>query len=178
MKHFYQIIEGWASEGNQGELLKYILSTLKDQLRIAEIGVYKGRGTALWVTELINAGINFEYYAIDNFEGSVEHKACNNTPTLAEAKENLKPILDKINIIQMDSLKAAELFPDNFFDVVYLDASHEYEDIKADINAWNPKTNGILCGDDYIDIWSGVIKAVDEFCTPNIIGTQWYINKR
>jgi predicted O-methyltransferase YrrM len=177
MKHFYQDIDGWASEDNQGELLKYILKHIKDPIRIAEVGVYKGRGTAMWVTQLINAGINFEYYAIDNFEGSAEHKKWNNVPTIEEAKENLAPILDKINLIKMNSIDAAKSFPDNFFDVVYLDASHEYEDIKADINAWYPKTNNILCGDDYIDMWSGVIKAVNEFCTPNIIGTQWYIKK-
>ena len=71
MEHFYQNIEGWASEHDQGNLLSTILDLInhKDEIKIAEIGVYKGRGTALWNVELINRNINYQYYAIDHFLG-------------------------------------------------------------------------------------------------------------
>jgi hypothetical protein len=50
-------------------------------------------------------------------------------------------------------------------EMIYVDASHEYEDVLADLNAWWPilDQGGIMCGDDYCEYWSGVIKAVNEF---------------
>ena len=75
MEHFYHDIEGWASEGDQGKLLTTILPLIKQegQIKIAEIGVYQGRGTSIWNTILINENVDYEYKAIDHFEGSAEH---------------------------------------------------------------------------------------------------------
>jgi predicted O-methyltransferase YrrM len=67
----------------------------------------------------------------------------------------------------MTSLEAAGLYKDNSLDFVLLDASHTYEDVKADIQAWLPKikSGGILAGDDYHVSWPGVINAVNEMFT-------------
>ncbi len=48
-------------------------------------------------------------------------------------------------------------------DLVYIDASHQYEDVKADIEYAQDilKLDGILCGDDYQNK-EGVTQAVDE----------------
>lgn len=52
------------------------------------------------------------------------------------------------------------------FDLIYIDASHEYDDVKADLKCAWPllKRGGIMVGDDYCDHWSGVKMAVDVFC--------------
>lgn len=47
-------------------------------------------------------------------------------------------------------------------DLIYIDGSHEYEDVKKDIELWHPRAIKILCGDDYTESWPGVRKAVDE----------------
>ena len=66
-----------------------------------------------------------------------------------------------------DSGMSVDLFEDNSLDFVFIDASHEYEDVKNDILAWLPKVKrgGILAGHDYYvnqDWFSGVKKAVNE----------------
>ncbi len=47
--------------------------------------------------------------------------------------------------------------------MVFLDGDHEYEGVAADIEAWYPKTQKLLCGHDYNHPdYPGVAKAVDE----------------
>jgi hypothetical protein len=180
MEHFYKEIDGWATFEDQGILLNTILDNLvnKTNINIAEIGVYKGRGTSLWVVELINKKINFNYYAIDHFMGSEEHDKSINY--LDITKKNLKPIINNIKLIQNDSIIESKNYDDNFFDIVYIDASHDYESVKKDIISWIPKVKpgGIICGDDYTEGWIGVMEAVDEIFTKpklSFVGKQqWY----
>jgi predicted O-methyltransferase YrrM len=86
-------------------------------------------------------------------------------------------------MIRMDSVISADLFPDEFFDFIFIDADHSYEAVVKDIQSWWPKIKkgGIFAGDDFIpedgDIWLinhdtgvseyagkfGVRRAVTEF---------------
>jgi predicted O-methyltransferase YrrM len=178
MEHFFEGIDGWSSFGDQGELIKLILEKIEvTDLKIAEIGVYKGRCTAMWNVELINRGVNYEYFAIDHFTGSTEHNHSIDYYNIT--LENLKPIDGKVKIIKNDSLDECKNYPDSFFDVVYIDASHDYESVKEDILTWLPKVKkgGIICGDDYYSDWPGVIKAVNEIFDKdfNTLQRQWWV---
>lgn len=180
MDHFYKNIPGWSHESTQGELLKYMLSHYPTDyfLKIGELGVYLGRCTALWNVELINSKRKYEYHGLDSFKGSVEHINLNIVPDLEQAQINLNPVLDKINLIEGDSLDVVSNFDDEYFDIVYIDMSHDYESVKKDIQAWQPKVKkgGFLSGDDYHVTWPGVMKAVTEVFGGNrriIGGTQW-----
>ncbi len=182
MEHFYEDLEGWARMGEQGDLFEIITDDLTGKLTIAEIGVYQGRGTALICVNLINKGIEFEYHAIDHFNGSLEHD--NNIDYESITRNNLKPLEGLINIHKNDSIKQSTLFPDHYFDIVYIDASHDYESVKEDIHAWLPKVKpgGYICGDDYCTSWDGVYNAVNEiFGKDNIkvVGEQqqWYVKR-
>lgn len=50
-------------------------------------------------------------------------------------------------------------------DVIYVDASHEYEDVAQDLHQWWPnlRPGGVLFGDDYTEYWPGVKRAVAEW---------------
>ena len=61
-----------------------------------------------------------------------------------------------------DSVKAANKFKNESIDMVFIDADHSYKAVKADIEAWLPKTRKLICGHDYVPSWPGVRKAVDE----------------
>lgn len=191
IEHFYEKIEGWATYSEQGKLLERCLQEIDSskEIKIAEIGVYKGRGTALWNVELINRNIKYDYYAIDHFEGSEEHKLADNVPTMEQAIENLKPIdsslYENIKLVKCESIYASKLFKTKYFDIVYIDGSHDYKSVLKDIKAWysRVKPNGIICGDDFNEHWNGVVDAVIEFAqsknlTIEKIGTsQWMIKK-
>lgn len=173
-------IDGFSQLKEQGKLLIKILDYLnKSTLKIAEVGVYKGKMTAMWNLILMVNNISYEYDAIDHFRGSTEHD--NTVDYYGITKENLNHISDKINIIRNDSLNQSEKYDDECLDIVYIDASHDYESVKKDIEAWYPKVKygGVLCGDDYIRGWDGVIKAVDEKFSQKYLvgGQQWWIVK-
>ena len=68
------------------------------------------------------------------------------------------------------SWEVLDTFDDNFFDYVYLDAAHDYDSVRKDIDVLlkKVKNNGIIQFNDYtIYDWNancpyGVIRAVDE----------------
>lgn len=72
-----------------------------------------------------------------------------------------------VEIVRKFSFEAVSDFADGTFDFVYVDACHLYEDVKRDLEDWEPKLKrgGLLCGHDYkVFADHGVIEAVDEFC--------------
>jgi hypothetical protein len=183
LEHFYKKIGGWSEEYRQGILLETILNVLPNsqKLIIAELGVYMGRCTAMWNVMLMNKSIDYDYYAIDHFKGSEEHDK--NIDYFGETVRNLEEIKTRIKLISNDSISESNNYENNFFDIVYIDASHDYESVKNDILHWLPKVkqNGFLCGDDYLNTWPGVMRAVNEVFGDKfyVVGeTQWYFQKK
>jgi FkbM family methyltransferase len=176
------------------------LANLVNQLfpngRGVEIGVLRGEYSKLilerWANGtlyLIDAWRHLDDYIDMNGQDDKYHYDC-----LIKTCENIKPWQNRAHIIRMDSVKSAELFPDEYFDFIYIDADHSYEGVKRDIEAWWPKIKkgGLFCGDDYIpedgDVWLtvgdkndnpdnysavkyagkfGVRRAVNEFVSKN-----------
>lgn len=98
----------------------------------------------------------------------------------ADAEKNLE--LTKMNMLQFDfsrfeiwkmsTVQASTEVRNGSISFVYIDASHSYADVKADIEAWWPKlkVGGLMGGDDYFNGFVlgaqhsfGVKDAVDEF---------------
>jgi hypothetical protein len=80
---------------------------------------------------------------------------------------------NNVRVIKECSKEAALLFPDQYFDVVYVDANHTYPGVSADLEVWLPKVKigGIIAGHDYFcgapdKPWTqyfGIVPAVNEF---------------
>jgi len=119
----------------------------------AEIGVFKGRLIKRIFGSQKNREILKEYWAIDPWKLYPGHQ-----PETEEGWDRLyeavckRMVLHKqLRVLKLTSVKAASLFPDKYFDFVYIDANHRYESVYADICAWLPKVKdgGILGGHDY-----------------------------
>lgn len=83
-----------------------------------------------------------------------------------ECLARLKPYY--VKIVKNYSVEAAKEVEDGSLDFVYIDAAHDYENVKKDIEAWAPKVRigGIVCGDDFYQGKSGgmgVMRAVTEY---------------
>jgi GT2 family glycosyltransferase len=164
MEHYYDKIQGWFSFPNlYTEMVKRF-----DNANFLEIGCWKGKSTSFLAVEIINSHKEITLYCLDTWEGSIEHKNmdCIEANSLFEEfEENLKPAERIKKTIKGNSLFIANSFPDNYFDFIFLDASHEYQDVKKDLQSWYPKVKngGVFVGHDYQLHWQGVVRAVDEF---------------
>lgn len=58
---------------------------------------------------------------------------------------------ERVKVVQSLSADASKTFQDEFFDWIYLDAMHDYENVKKDLHHWWPKLRkgGLFSGDDY-----------------------------
>ena len=73
-----------------------------------------------------------------------------------------------VAIHRTGSGEASRLFPDEYFDWVYIDGNHQFEWVQSDLEAFAPKLKraGVIAGDDYgIEGWwnNGVTLAVNMF---------------
>ena len=181
MEHFYQGIQNWF---NYEDVILEAIEKAQDGASFVEIGIWKGASAAFTGVEIINSGKKIQYDAIDSFHGSREHGDVSSF-LYDECKGNLQPLIDAgaINLIQANSPDVAANYADASLDFCFIDASHEYEDVKADIAAWLPKVKpgGILAGHDFYGVdhpgygkgWVGVFQAVDEaFGHENVKNTK------
>lgn len=164
MNHFYKNIQGWF---DYEDLYSKIVKDLSDGSHIVEIGSWKGKSTAFLAVEILNSRKNIKFDCIDTWKGSKEHGLSNDTEynqLYDTFISNISPVKSICNPIRSTSIEAASLYKDLSLDFVYIDASHDYENVKLDIQSWYPKIKlgGIIAGHDYEPRWSGVVQAVNE----------------
>jgi hypothetical protein len=162
--------ENWFSYPN---LYKNIVKLANDGDIFVEVGAWKGRSTSCLAVEIANSKKDITLYVVDTWEGSIEHSEGTeqkSLPTLYETFiDNMKPVEEYYMPLKLTSEEASKKFKDKSLKFVFLDASHEYEDVKKDILNWMPKVKngGILAGHDYYpdgayDWFPGVKNAVNE----------------
>lgn len=169
-------IDGWMSP----EELLWLAERAAEHTDIVEIGAFLGRSSCA-----IASNTKGRLTCVDTWNGLI---AIQSQPQKSadqmfdDFRFNLIG-LDNVGALRMSSLDAAAEARKHgvMFDMVFIDAEHDYENVKEDIRAWTPliKPGGLLCGHDYADGWPGVVKAVDEWVVGRKIveGTSlWYVN--
>jgi hypothetical protein len=165
MEHIYQQSRFGQNWFNCQSLYGEMVKKFPSGSHFVEVGSWKGKSSAFMCVEIINSEKQIKFDCVDTWKGSVEHANYQELPHLYDIfKENMKPFEGYYTDLKMKSIDAAKLYEDESLDFVFIDASHEYEDVKDDITHWilKVKKGGILSGDDYSGYWGGVIKAVNE----------------
>lgn len=164
MEHFYNDIQGWFSYHN---LYKKMVSEAKDGFHFVEVGTWLGCSAVYMAVEIINSNKNIRFDCVDTWEGSAEHASTPeviNKTLYSDFLKNIEPVKHVINPIKMASTLASKLYKDDSLDFVFIDASHDYENVKKDAYAWlaKVKPGGILSGHDY-GLWGEVTRAINDF---------------
>lgn len=96
---------------------------------------------------LVDSWRKLDDYVDYNSRDSKYHITC-----LLNTIKNIQDNDSRAHILRMLSIDASNIFPDEFFDFIYIDANHKYDDVMNDLNAWFPKLKkgGLFSGDDYI----------------------------
>lgn len=174
IEHFYENIEGWFTFP---KLYSSVVKTLNDNSNIVEVGTWLGKSAAFMAVEIINSKKNINFFCVDTWQGSEEHKNYNivkEDKLYSQFLKNIELVKDVITPVKMTSIDAAKQFSDNSLDFVFLDAAHDYNNVKNDILTWYPKVkvDGLLAGHDLP--WEGVQHAVNNFL--NFIKSELIIN--
>jgi len=176
---FAMDLQGW---GQHSPIFEHVISTYRPS-RMIEVGTWKG-ASAIKTAELMKSYQIPEpqLICVDTWLGSVENWINRDDPSCfaSLALKWGRPDLyytfltnvvrtrqtDVIVPFPADTNTAAKflLRKGMHADAIYLDASHEYEDVIADLGAyWKVlRPGGVLIGDDY-ELWPGVFQAVNEF---------------
>lgn len=148
---------------------------------LVEVGNFLGRSLCCLGQLVKDSGKSFHVVGIDVCTGSgIENGWDNHGAAVREGGGTFAGLLhgnivkcglqDYITLVAAKSDRAATLFPDKSLTCVFLDARHDYESVKSDIQTWLPKIKpgGIIGGDDIgipgevNPVWPGVGKAVTE----------------
>lgn len=148
-----------------------MVASLPPGLVIAEIGVFEGQfSKTLYETKPT------KLFLVDLYGGRMgsgdEDGGNFKFVDLTEVYDHLKDLypIDIVNVVRASSEEFLSSKPDDFFDVVYIDADHSYEAVKRDLelSLAKTKTGGSIMGHDYSAIqFPGVFQAVNEFCKCN-----------
>jgi hypothetical protein len=192
MEHFYQNIgENWM---DFQELYSEMVNYFPDNSHFVEVGSWKGRSASYMAVEILNSKKRIKFDCVDTWLGSVEHTDPHSpffVEELINDKDwlyyqflnNTRPVCDIINTVRSSSLDSVNLYENRSLDFVFIDASHEYDDVKKDILTWYPKIKkgGVIAGHDFTT-FDGVRQAVDELIINKgmnyVLKNSYWIHKK
>lgn len=155
---------------------------------IVEVGSFAGRSAVAMANGVHPDCKSWEMHCVDHFRGtgtdytrgivaSLEKKHGPDVLYNAFRKRITDAGLERKIVTHRDSSRnAAKNFIGQKIDVLFLDAGHTYEELKADLEAWLPHMaeDGLIMGHDFRDEFPGVQRAVEEtFPTYQTIDSIW-----
>ncbi|MBU2110846.1 MAG: class I SAM-dependent methyltransferase [Actinobacteria bacterium] len=179
MDHFYDSIPGWFDFADVYAEMVRIAPT---PARFVEVGAALGKSTAFLAVEIINSGKAIRFDVVDAWPDDWKQVRDLDTteptiPFYERFMRNMRAggVADIVHPIWAHSVQAAGVFGDQSCDFVWLDAAHDYEAVRADLQAWIPKVKpgGWIGGHDFNRHCSGVVMAVLNELTDH----EWQVRR-
>lgn len=152
--------------------------------RFLEIGIWQCSMMRRILESNVSEQIK-EYWAVDNFnhEESGYHKRLTKEVWDGAYFQACGHMVNhlQLKVLRLKSNEACKMFSKGYFDMVFIDGSHNDAAVIEDIECWEPliRKGGIISGHDYGNIKS-VVNAVDSVYDKsrlNILpGCVWYVN--
>ena len=131
---------------------EFVKERFKFPIVAAEVGVERGRNAAEMLSNMSFSMLFLvdHYVPYADYLGGLCPQDIQDQ-VYQQMFANVKLFLDKVTLITRDSMLASTLFPDGFFDFVYIDGNHDYDYVKKDLSAWFPKVKkgGVIAGHDF-----------------------------
>lgn len=164
-------------------LLKLLMqldgSAIRRSLHVTEVGVHTGDTSEFLLSRLPLLQVNLvdpyvtetscecRYFCsgLDEFFLGCDTYTIRKHVLFRNVTKKMQIFGDRANVHRVTSLMAADATPDSSLDLVFIDADHSYEAVKADIKAWTPKVRagGYVTGHDFaVPKYPGVSRAVLE----------------
>lgn len=129
--------------------LNVLQSLCRGKEYCCDVGTFTGSSAEA----MIISGVR-HVVTIDTFESSSGGPIVEGTDKdeqLTQLFLRFQPYAGKYSIMIGRSEILGPMFADGLFDLVFIDAAHDYESIKRDIEIWRTKVKpgGILCGHDF-----------------------------
>lgn len=175
LANFWERVDGYFDYSG---LYSSIAFDVHDGARIVEVGSWQGK-SAIYLANTFKAfGKRAHIHCVDMFDGGTDEVLKSRIEEIGGSKELFRRFQANLRDAQvaymvtphtMASVEAAQEFSDESLDVVFIDADHSYEAVKADLEAWYPKVKpgGLMAGHDFVfeheTSREGVIRAVREF---------------
>lgn len=160
---------GLVDEETHREVFQAIADKFTDDMIFVETGVFLGSDIVTFGLRCKHRKIDPLIVAVDNFlsenisEASKTYVGVHSDFRGAfENNLRINGILPMVEILESDSIKAAEEFNDESIDFLFLDSCHEYTFVLNELLAWLPKMkkDSIIAGHDYPS--DGIRRAVAE----------------
>jgi hypothetical protein len=162
-----------ATPGFMAEIeLQHLAWLAKASHSILEIGTWQGRSARCFADNTDGVVYCVDTFA-DNAYGSAPAEiTCHPEWLWNEFNKNHAETIASGKVVphRLNSSDGSLALAGKKFDVIFIDAGHRYEDVKADILNWRPFLYkwGVLCGHDYAEYHPGVMQAVQEL-VPNFL---------
>jgi predicted O-methyltransferase YrrM len=163
MDHFYENVQGWFT---YPALYRSMTEKYPSGSHFVEVGVWKGKSACYMAVEIVNSGKTIRFDCVDNWdlvEGQQDIDPEEYAGLYESFLASIEPVHHIITPVRMLSEEASQQYADGSLDFVFIDAAHDYENVRKDILAWLPKIKpgGTLAGHDYT-YSENVKRAVDE----------------
>lgn len=167
-----ETIQGWMSRAE----LEWLYSRALEMESVAEIGSWKGRSAYVLLSSCKGP-----VFCVDHFGGSPSEKepgGCHHEATEKDIRSEFIQncgLFNNLRLMNMYSLAAASIIPDDSVDMAFIDAEHTVPAVLKDLALWRPKAKKLFCGHDRT--MPGVAEALSNAGVnfKEGAGSIWYV---